>query len=211
MLDRVRARLSYANVMSTLAAFGVLAGGGAYAASTIGPADIKPNAVRSKHVKNSQVKEPDLHRNNVARRFGGGIHFGRALNFGPVPPATGQGASVPIDGEVNRNSSENSFEDHGRGAHILLPPIPLRARDLRLRASAPVERPVELQVNRVEGLFDTTLAKCRIAAGKRACRRRAPSPKFKLGDRMTLFLHVPIAPQTLSERNYEYSFRLVPG
>ncbi len=57
---RIRERLTYANVMSTIAVFGVLAGGGAYAASKIDSGDIKRNAVRSKHIKNGEVKRADL-------------------------------------------------------------------------------------------------------------------------------------------------------
>lgn len=41
MLDRIRRRLTYANVMATIAVFGVLAAGGAYAASKIGTNQIK--------------------------------------------------------------------------------------------------------------------------------------------------------------------------
>ena len=54
--EAVAARLSYANVMSTIAVFGVLAGGGAWAASQIGPEDIAKNAVRAKHIKKNQVR-----------------------------------------------------------------------------------------------------------------------------------------------------------
>lgn len=56
----LRMRLSYANVMSTIAVFGVLAGGGAYAASKIGAGAIKKNAVLSKHIKKGAVKTPEL-------------------------------------------------------------------------------------------------------------------------------------------------------
>ncbi len=45
---RVRARLTYANVMSTLAAFAALATGGAWAAATIGTSDIKDGAVTAR-------------------------------------------------------------------------------------------------------------------------------------------------------------------
>ena len=55
MLDKLRRRVTYANAMSTIAVFGVLAGGGAYAASKIGPKDIGKNAVRAKHIKGKQV------------------------------------------------------------------------------------------------------------------------------------------------------------
>lgn len=60
MFDQLRSRVTYANVMSTLAVFGVLAGGGAYAASKVGPKDIKKDAVRAKHIKDDGVKFRDL-------------------------------------------------------------------------------------------------------------------------------------------------------
>jgi formylglycine-generating enzyme required for sulfatase activity len=63
----LRERLSYANVMSTIAVFGVLAGGGAYAASKIGPKDIKRNAVRAKHIKKNQVRTKHIRRGAVTK------------------------------------------------------------------------------------------------------------------------------------------------
>lgn len=53
-------RFTYANVMATLAAFGLLAGGGAYAAGKIGPTDIAKNAVHAKHIKGGAVKTPKI-------------------------------------------------------------------------------------------------------------------------------------------------------
>src|SRR5829696_9225725 len=58
-MSRYRPRLTYANVMSTLAVFGLL-GGGAFAAAKIGPKDIAKNAVRSKHIKAGAVKARHL-------------------------------------------------------------------------------------------------------------------------------------------------------
>jgi len=55
MLMQLKRRLTYANVMATLAMF-VALGGGAYAAATIGSSDIKKRAVRAKHIKTSAVK-----------------------------------------------------------------------------------------------------------------------------------------------------------
>jgi hypothetical protein len=63
---RVRERLSYANVMSTIAVFGVLAGGGAYAAATIGAGDIKKNAVRSKHIRKGAVRSKQIRNKAVS-------------------------------------------------------------------------------------------------------------------------------------------------
>jgi hypothetical protein len=64
MLARFRPRLSYANVVATMALFLVL-GGGAYAAVTlpknsVGPKQIKKNAVSSKKVKNGSLKAADF-------------------------------------------------------------------------------------------------------------------------------------------------------
>jgi hypothetical protein len=60
MLERLRRRLTYANVVSTVAVVGMLAGGGAYAASKIGAKDIAKNAIRSKHVKNASLTAVDI-------------------------------------------------------------------------------------------------------------------------------------------------------
>jgi hypothetical protein len=61
----MRCTLTYANVMSTIALFGVL-GGGAYAAVQIGAEDIKRKAVRSKHIKKNQVGRKHLKRKSVS-------------------------------------------------------------------------------------------------------------------------------------------------
>lgn len=55
-----RPRLSYANVASTLALVLATSTGGAYAAATIGSADIKKNAVQSKHIAGGAVQAGDL-------------------------------------------------------------------------------------------------------------------------------------------------------
>jgi hypothetical protein len=59
-MSGIRDRLTYANVTATLALIVALGTGGAYAASKIGPNDIKENAVRSKHIKEGEVRAADL-------------------------------------------------------------------------------------------------------------------------------------------------------
>jgi hypothetical protein len=76
---RIRAWLTYGNVMATIAVFGVVAGGGAYAATRIGADDIAQNAVRSKHIKDGDVKTSDLANGAVS----GAKLAGTALS-GPV-------------------------------------------------------------------------------------------------------------------------------
>lgn len=55
-----RPRLTYANVASTLALVVATSTGGAYAAATIGSAQIKDDAVKSRHIAAGNVKTPDL-------------------------------------------------------------------------------------------------------------------------------------------------------
>jgi hypothetical protein len=56
---RIRRHLSFANVVSVVALF-VALGGGAYAAGLVGSNDIARNAIRSKHIKDRQVKSEDV-------------------------------------------------------------------------------------------------------------------------------------------------------
>lgn len=55
MLSRIRARFTYANVMSTIAVVLAMGGAGAYAAT-----HLKKNSVTSKAIKNGAVKTADL-------------------------------------------------------------------------------------------------------------------------------------------------------
>jgi hypothetical protein len=55
-----RPRLSYANVTATLALVVATSTGGAYAAATIGSAQIKDDAVKSRHIASANVKTTDL-------------------------------------------------------------------------------------------------------------------------------------------------------
>ena len=59
MVSKILARLSYANVAATLALFFAL-GGTAYAAATIGSADIVNNSVRSADIHNHTLKSKDI-------------------------------------------------------------------------------------------------------------------------------------------------------
>jgi hypothetical protein len=66
-MGRLRPR-SVFDVMAGIAFFIAIAGGGAYAAGTIGASDIKTDAVRSRHIKDGAVQNADL----AARSVGTG-------------------------------------------------------------------------------------------------------------------------------------------
>src|SRR4029079_4729531 len=59
-MSRPRSRLTYANVASSLALFLAVATGGAYAANTVGSADIIDESLLSQDIKNGEVKNADL-------------------------------------------------------------------------------------------------------------------------------------------------------
>lgn len=54
-MQKIRAHLSYANVVATMAFVGVLGGGTAYAVETIGSGDIVNNSIRSKDLKDGRA------------------------------------------------------------------------------------------------------------------------------------------------------------
>ena len=62
----IRDRLTYANVVSTLALVLVIGGGGAYAAGFIDSGDIVNNSIESRDLENRQaVKARDVRRNGL--------------------------------------------------------------------------------------------------------------------------------------------------
>lgn len=70
MLKKLRGRLTYANVVSTLCLFLVLGGGAAFAAThlpknSVGPKQLKKNAVGSAKIKNGAVNTSKLADNSV--------------------------------------------------------------------------------------------------------------------------------------------------
>ena len=65
MLARLRAHLTYANVVSTLCLF-ILLGGGAYAATKIDSGDVKDNSLKSVDLKDGKgVEGDDVNENSL--------------------------------------------------------------------------------------------------------------------------------------------------
>jgi hypothetical protein len=59
-MGRLRRRLTYANIVSTIALVLAVGGGAVYAANKIGAHGIRKNAIHSFHIKNKQVKRQDI-------------------------------------------------------------------------------------------------------------------------------------------------------
>src|SRR5436190_2322777 len=93
MFRKLRPRSAY-DVVALLALF-VALGGTTYAAATIGPNDLRNDAVRTRHIKAGEVKNSDLARNSVGGRkvinnslTGADVNEG---TLGRVPLATNAG------------------------------------------------------------------------------------------------------------------------
>jgi hypothetical protein len=67
VLDRLRQRVTYANVMSTIAVF-IALGGSSYAALKIDSGDIANNSVRAVDVRNRTLSDRDVKRNALSGR-----------------------------------------------------------------------------------------------------------------------------------------------
>jgi hypothetical protein len=96
MLSKIRRHLSFANVVSVIALF-VALGGVAYAAGTIGSADVINNSLLSADLKDNQVKSVDVRDDSLA---GGGLTGTDIVesSLGQVPSATlgGFGRESPV-------------------------------------------------------------------------------------------------------------------
>jgi hypothetical protein len=80
MQSSIRTRLSYANVMATVAAFLAL-GGVSYAAATVGSSQIVNNSVKSKDLRQRTIRGVDVRKNTL-----GGKHI-KESKLGRVPDA----------------------------------------------------------------------------------------------------------------------------
>ena len=124
-MPRIRSRISYANVLATLALF-VALGGGAYAAS------VAKNSVKSSSIKNNAVRTADVRDNGL-----GGADIDEA-SLGQVPSAanadnaqsaetanTAQSAQSAVNAESAQNSvnaelAQNSLALNGHPINRVL-------------------------------------------------------------------------------------------
>jgi hypothetical protein len=100
MLSKLRPRSLY-DVMAAIACFGVLAGGTAYAANTIGSADVINNSLLSEDIKQGEVKAGDLGLDSVSST--------RILN------ETVQGADVAANTLTGADINESTLVGVGGG------------------------------------------------------------------------------------------------
>jgi hypothetical protein len=96
VIRRIRAHLTYANVMATLAVF-IALGGTGYAAIKIGTKNIRNNSVRTQDVRNNNLRGKDLRENTVG---------GREIRISDLPTVPRAGTAGNAD-TLNGRSAED--------------------------------------------------------------------------------------------------------
>ena len=158
---KLRSHLNFANVVAMLALFVALSGT-SYAVSKVGAKDIRKNAVRSKHIKKSQVTSGDIRNRTIrpidiapsvtgktlessagqARRDAGPTGVAASGNFTPVATMGGlQPGSYVLLAKTNQSSNartEGRCRLPGRRPVRRLEPGPAasRARPRRTASSS---------------------------------------------------------------------------
>jgi hypothetical protein len=84
-VKQIRKRITYANVMSSIAVFLVLGGASAYAAKKIGSNEIKGNSITTGKIKKEAVSASKIKKNAVTTaKIANGAVTGAKLNLGTV-------------------------------------------------------------------------------------------------------------------------------
>jgi hypothetical protein len=116
-VKQIRKRITYANVMSSIAVFLVLGGGAAYAAKKIGSNEIKGNSITTGKIKKNAVTASKIKNNSITTaKIANGAVTGAKINLatlGTVPSATNSATTNVIKtskGSVAKGSQATAFE-----------------------------------------------------------------------------------------------------
>jgi hypothetical protein len=128
MLRKLRSRLTYANVMSTIAVFVAVGTGGAYAANTVFSTDIVDGEVKTADIGNGEVKSTDV-KDESLTTFDVSTFLGVDIVDGSLDDQdVGQTTFVALDaliGQVNANACSLrpvTGIDVQPGDHIIVTP-----------------------------------------------------------------------------------------
>jgi hypothetical protein len=101
-VKQIRKRITYANVMSSIAVFLVLGGASAYAAKKIGSNEIKGNSITTGKIKKEAVSASKIKKNSVTTsKIANGAVTGAKLNLGSV-------GTVPNAAHANAADTANT-------------------------------------------------------------------------------------------------------
>lgn len=101
---RLRRRITYANVMSSIAVFLVLGGGAAFAAKKIGTKEIRGNAITTRKIKKNAVTPGKIRNRAITNaKIRDGAVTGAKINLatlGTVPSARTAGVADTLEGRT---------------------------------------------------------------------------------------------------------------
>jgi hypothetical protein len=104
-VKQVRKRITYANVMSSIAVFLVLGGASAYAAKKIGSNEIKGNSITTGKIKKEAVAASKIKKNAVTTaKIANGAVTGAKLNLGTVGTVPNATHAINADNAKNANT-----------------------------------------------------------------------------------------------------------
>lgn len=104
-MKQIRKRITYANVMSSIAVFLVLGGGAAYAAKKIGSNEIKGNSITTGKIKKEAVSASKLKKNSVTTaKIANGAVTGAKINLGSVGTVPNATHAISADNANNANA-----------------------------------------------------------------------------------------------------------
>lgn len=118
-MKQIRKRITYANVMSSIAVFLVLGGASAYAAKKIGSNEIKGNSITTGKIKKEAVSASKIKKNAVTTaKIANGAVTGAKLNLGSVGtvPSATHANSADNANTVGGQSATKIFAKLGAGA-----------------------------------------------------------------------------------------------
>jgi hypothetical protein len=109
-VQKIRKRITYANVMSSIAVFLVLGGASAYAAKKIGSNEIKGNSITTGKIKKEAVSASKLKKNSVTTvKIANGAVTGAKLNLGSVGTVPNASHANTADTANNANTVNGVF------------------------------------------------------------------------------------------------------
>jgi hypothetical protein len=104
-VKQIRKRITYANVMSSIAVFLVLGGGAAYAAKKIGSNEIKGNSITTGKIKKEAVSASKIKKNAITTaKIANGAVTGAKLNLGTVGTVPNAAHAINADNANNANT-----------------------------------------------------------------------------------------------------------
>jgi hypothetical protein len=116
-VKQIRKRITYANVMSSIAVFLVLGGGAAYAAKKIGSNQIRGNSITTGKIKKNAVTASKIKQNSITTaKIKNGAVTGSKINLatlGTVPSAANSATTNVIKaskGSIAKGAQGTAFE-----------------------------------------------------------------------------------------------------